>query len=77
MKLHFLSFDLKTGYDKFYVYDGNSASAPLLYSFSDASRPSDIFSSGNTTFVSFVTGEYNTKDGFEIAYSTMNPGKAQ
>ena len=77
MKLHFLSFDVETGHDIVYVYDGNNASAPLIHMFSDASRLHDVFSSGNAMFVLFVTDESKTKDGFKIAYSTINTGKAQ
>ena len=73
MRLHFLNFDLETNLDKVHVYDGNDASAPLLHAFSGTSRPSDVFSSGNTVFVSFVTDHSVTDDGFQIAYSTIIP----
>ena len=41
------------------------------------SRVTDVFSSGNTMFVSFVSDVSDTMDGFKIVYSTVNPGKAQ
>ena len=69
VRLHFTSFDTESGYDKVRVYDGNDASDPLLHTFSGSYRPSDIFSSGNTIFVSFVTDPGTTKDGFNIVYS--------
>ena len=77
MGLHFTSFNTESGYDKVRVYDGNYTTAPLLHTFSGTSRPSDVSSSGNTVFVSFVTDGGVTKDGFNIAYSTVIPGKTQ
>ena len=77
MNLHFVSFDSERGEDEVRVYDGNDATAPLLHTFSGPSRPSDVFSSGNTVFVSFVTGGSGTGDGFKIVYSTATPGKIQ
>ena len=75
--LHFTSFNTESGYDKVRVYDGINTTAPLLHTFSGTSRPSDVSSSGNTVFVSFVTDGGLTKDGFKIAYSTITPGKTQ
>ena len=73
VQLHFVSFDVEHTNDKVRVYDGNDATAPLLHTFSGTSRPSDVFSSGNTVFVSFVTDDTNTKDGFMIEYWTITP----
>ena len=77
MKLHFTSFSTERGHDKVRVYDGNNASAPLLHTFSGTSRPSDVMSSGSNVFVSFVTDGGTTKDGFNIVYSRITPGKTQ
>ena len=77
MRLHFTSFNTESSYDKVRVYDGNDTTASLLYTFSGTSRPSDVFSSGNTVFVSFVTDGSNTRDGFNIVYSTIGPGKTK
>ena len=73
MQLHFVSFDIEHTDDKVRVYDGNDTTAPLLHTFSGTSRPSDVFSTGNTVFVSFVTDDTKTKDGFKIEYSTIIP----
>ena len=75
MRLHFTSFNTESCCDKVRVYDGNVNTAPLLHTFSGPSRPSDIVSSGSTVFVSFVTDGGTTKDGFNIVYSTITPGK--
>ena len=79
MRLHFTSFDTESDYDKVRVYDGYNTTAPLLHTFSGTYRPSDVFSSGNTIFVSFVTDSIETSDGFMIEYSSFNPdeGKLQ
>ena len=63
------------GFDNVRVYDGNDATAPLLHTFRGTSIPSDVFSSGNTVFVSFSSDGSITKDGFNIVYSTITPGK--
>ena len=75
--LQFVSFDLEDISDKVSVYDGSDNTAPLLHKLSGTSRPSDVISSGNVTFVSFVTDSNATGDGFKILYSTTitAPGK--
>ena len=80
MRLHFLKFDLERIHDTMMVYYGSDTTAPLLYTFSRKYPPeTDIFSSGNTIFVSFVTDGIQTSDGFMIEYSSFNPdeGKLQ
>ena len=72
IRLHFVNFHLEAGADKVRVYDGNNASAPLLHTFTGTSRPSDVHSTGNTVFVSFVTDGSVTKDGFKIVYSGIS-----
>ena len=76
IRLHFVNFYLEAGADEVRVYDGNNASAPLLNTFTGTSRPSDVYSTGNTVFVSFVTDGSVTKDGFKIVYSGIS-GKIQ
>ena len=75
MHLQFISFELEDTSDKVSIYDGSDNTAPLLHKFSSTSRPSDVIirSSGNVTFVSFVTDGKATGDGFKILYSTINP----
>ena len=70
VRLQFTSFNTQSD-DHVRVYDGNDATAQLLHTFSGSSRPSDVFSSGNTVFVSFVTDHIRTEDGFKIAYSAI------
>ena len=74
VNLHFTCFATEVGKDKVRVYDGNDATAPLLHTFSGSYRPFGVSSSGNTVFVSFVTDESVTKDGFNVVYSTITPG---
>ena len=73
VKLHFVGFDIEKTHDKVRVYDGNDATAQDSYNFSGTHRPSDLVSSGNTIFVSFVTNRYGTRHGFKIVYSTSVP----
>ena len=71
MQLHFLNFDLDTNNDKVSVYDGIDTTAQLLHTVSGTSRPSDVVSTGNIVFVSFITDSSITEDGFKVAYSTI------
>ena len=80
MRLHFKRFELESGSNKIRAYDGNDATAPLLRIFSGASRPSDdVYSTGNTIFVSFVTDDSLPSKGFIIEYFFIIPfpGKTQ
>ena len=79
VQLHFTSFNTESRWDIVRVYEGNDTTAPLLHTFSGTSRPSDVFSSGNIIFVSFVTDGSGTGDGFQIMYLTiiLVPGMLQ
>ena len=80
--MHFVNVDLEDGADTIQVYDGNNASTPLLNTYTGTTTwfPQivvDVFSSGNTMFVLFVTDGSETMDGFKIVYSTINRGKTK
>ena len=80
MQLHFhkFKFDLELDDDKVYVYYGSDTTAPLVYTFSLRHPPkSDVFSSGNTIFVSFVTDRGRTNKGFMVDYSTISPVRSK
>ena len=80
VRLHFNHFVLESGRKQIRTYDGNDTTAPLLHTFIGASRPSDnVYSTGNTVFVSFVTDDSLPSSGFTIEYCivTFIPGKSQ
>jgi len=66
--LSFNRFDLASG-DEVKVYDGNSASAPLLGTYTGSSVPSDVSSTGPEMFVTFTTDGSGTAQGFLAEYN--------
>ena len=79
VRLHFTSF-VTDVHHKVRIYGGNDTTAPLLHTFSGTSRPSDVFSSGNTVFVSFDSYGYYIYSGFKVIYFASPifvPGKLQ
>ena len=79
VKLQFMSFDVEYGKkcdnDVVKVYDGSDTWAPRLGSFCGSALPGDIVSADNTVYVSFVSDYSTQKKGFEIKYTTVDPGK--
>jgi hypothetical protein len=68
--LSFLSMDTESGYDFVSVYDGETASAPLLGRFSGNTLPSDISSTSGAMLVRFTTDYLTTYSGWAVGYST-------
>ena len=79
VKLHFsrYKFDLEQcddtcNCDKVSIYDGSSATAPLIHSICSSKFLIDVVtSSGNTVFVYFESDTRNRRRGFEIQYSSV------
>ena len=71
----FVSFNMESGYDYLYVYDGNSTSANLIGSYTGTNLPDQIISTaadGSLTFKQ-TSDSSVTRDGFEIAISCFLP----
>ncbi|MBN1199026.1 MAG: C10 family peptidase [Bacteroidales bacterium] len=66
--LSFLRFELASG-DALNVYDGNSASAPLLGTYTGSSLPPDVSSTGPAMFITFTTDGTGTAQGFLAEYN--------
>jgi hypothetical protein len=74
VELSFSAFDTESTFDTVTVYDGVDASAPVLGTFSGASLPSNVTSTGNFLFVEFDADSSNTADGFAASWtSTYTP----
>lgn len=69
VSLQFNRFNLGNG-DVVNVYDGNSASAPLLGSFVGTNIPPLVVSSGNSLFVNFTANAFQNSTGWEASYSS-------
>jgi len=67
--LSFVRFSTEVG-DEVKIYDGASASAPLLATYSGSSIPASVTSTGPKMFVTFSTGSSGTAPGWLAAYST-------
>jgi hypothetical protein len=65
--LSFVRFETQTG-DEVKVYDGTSASAPLLGTYSGTTLPADITSTGPALFVTFTTNGSGTEQGWLAEY---------
>ncbi len=55
IKVRFSAFDTEAGYDFVKLYDGTSASAPLLGSYSGSAVPAEVTSTGGAVTVVFTT----------------------
>ncbi|NQV02708.1 MAG: C10 family peptidase, partial [Bacteroidia bacterium] len=65
--LEFIRFDLAAG-DEVNIYDGNSAAAPLIETFTGSSLPPNTTTTGPEMFVEFTTDGGSTSQGFLAEY---------
>ena len=70
--LTFSRFNLANVNDIVNVYDGNSNTAPLLGSFTGATVPPVINSTGGSLFVEFITDGFLNATGWEASYTSFN-----
>ena len=68
VKLVFFRFVTESCCDHVYVYDGGSASSPLVGKFSGTSRPAIVTSSHNKLFIRFTSDGSVTPSGFAVGY---------
>ena len=68
VKLVFFRFVTESCCDHVYVYDGGSASSPLVGKFSGTSRPAIVTSSHNKLFIRFTSDFSVTPSGFAVGY---------
>ncbi len=71
VSLEFTAFDLENNADSVYVYDGSSASDPLIAAFTGSTMPPIVFSTGKNMYVRFVSDANTTSNkGFTAVYKT-------
>ncbi|HEX8424895.1 CARDB domain-containing protein [Hymenobacter sp.] len=73
IRLDFTSFNIETGYDRLYIYDGSSTAAPLIGTY-DSQTPGTVYattSAGTLTvrFTSDFVGQYS---GFSATIACVN-----
>ncbi len=74
--LTFGRFDVATS-DEVKIYDGSSASAPLLGSYSGSTAPPQTTSTGPALFVTFTSDGSGTAPGFLASYTTSTAAFCQ
>ena len=67
IELSFVRFNLASG-DELKIYDGNSASAPLLATYSGSSLPPAVTTTGPSMFLTFTTDGSGSAQGFLAEY---------
>jgi M6 family metalloprotease-like protein len=70
--LTFNRFNTQTTNDVVNVYDGNNNSALLIGSYSGATIPAVINSTGGSLFLEFITDGFGTSSGWEASYTSFN-----
>jgi len=73
IKITFLRFDIESGADSLFLYDGADATAPLLGAYSGNALPDQIISNGNKVFIVFQTNSSNTKPGWQLDFECNFP----
>ncbi len=72
IKLTFDKFDIHNS-DTLYIYDGSSNTDSLLAKLSGDQIPNNIFSTGNSVYIEFISDGANTSQGFDISYESFFP----
>ncbi|MBE0646972.1 MAG: T9SS type A sorting domain-containing protein, partial [Bacteroidales bacterium] len=67
VSVSFLRFELASG-DELNIYDGNSASAALIGTYTGTSLPPTVSSTGPEMFITFTTNETGAAQGFLAEY---------
>ena len=73
VKVVFSHFNTEEGYDYLRIYDGPSASSPLLEKLSgDLSTPRGVISTGSSLWFNFSTNGWYSWGGFEATFTAVN-----
>jgi len=73
VSLYFKEFNTESNNDVLEIYNGTSASAPLLATLSGNSLPNVITASSGKMFIKFTTNSSVTKSGWKAEYTNSNP----
>jgi len=72
----FIQFQTEFNYDVLRIYDGNSANAPQIASYSGYETPEPVHSSSNHLFISFSSDASVQYDGFHAEYHSVRSQSA-
>ncbi len=68
IKMNFLRLNTETGNDIITIYDGPDSGSPVLGTYSGATLPSEIISTGGEVFITFISDGASTNGGFLMTY---------
>lgn len=69
--LNFTGFNVESGYDNLFIYDGNSIDAPLIGSYTGTNSPGNITSTGGALTIEFRSDCATTSSGWEANYTSI------
>lgn len=73
VRAEFLSFDMETGWDYVYVFDGSDTSATLLGQFDGNVPPGPFISTGDALSFRFTSDGATTRAGFALKWECEGP----
>ncbi len=74
---NFTALNTVLGTDVVKIYNGTSATAPLIGTYSGTTLPSTIIANAGSMFVEFITNASGTAQGWAISYSSIIPPPVQ
>jgi len=72
-RVTFTDFETEQGYDVVRIYDGPSASSPLLLTASGSGLPSTVYTTQGNLYITFNTDDSETRRGFSLNYDNVQP----
>jgi PKD repeat protein/N-acetyl-anhydromuramyl-L-alanine amidase AmpD len=72
ISLSFLSFNLENNWDYLYIYNGSTTSAPLLGTYTGATLPSTLNSTGGSILIEFRSDCSTVAAGWQINWTSVS-----
>lgn len=70
ISLNFTSFNLESGYDNLFIYDGGSVNSPLIGQYTGTVNPGPVTSTNDSVLVEFRSDCATTAAGWAATYTT-------
>jgi hypothetical protein len=67
--IHFEQFNLESGYDSLWIYDGTDINSPLLSAFSGDQTPENLMTSANSFTIRFNSDGATERSGYALVWS--------
>jgi hypothetical protein len=69
--LDFSVFNVESGYDNLFIYDGDSTNAPLIGQYTGSNSPGTVISSGESLLLEFRSDCSTVSNGWEASYTSV------